>query len=335
MFTSVCHCKRVTYSCFWFVVEPVEETFSFFEARSPPPPRDAAADTGVNKEFTRSPSIEVVTSPSVHAEDTGKMAARQTIFDTKTPAAEKTSRSTTAGTGFEEPSIQPGESELEFYYRSYAEDRSVSYHRPPWNIMKGDDISNDPSACRDILSGLGTPFEVLRAHGLPRENQINQLCSMLVGSSIMASAIIEDYKVLGRKEEETARLWAEAEALVKAAREEQLERERRLLLRGTSRLKLGPRLPALNREACARENEKLLHVRQEMTNLKAANTVLVKEKAAAEAAAKEAKEAEARGAKALEMADDDRKNLNKVVEDLKVWTTIILESASFPLKVYN
>ncbi|MFS7953025.1 hypothetical protein Hanom_Chr07g00613811 [Helianthus anomalus] len=42
------------------------------------------------------------------------------------------------------------------------------------------------------------------------------------------------------------------------------------------------------REACARENEKLFRVRQELNNLKAANAALVKEKAAAEAAVKQA-----------------------------------------------
>ncbi|KAM0067499.1 hypothetical protein Hdeb2414_s0002g00062011 [Helianthus debilis subsp. tardiflorus] len=63
------------------VTEPLEDTFSFFEARSSPP-RDAAADSGVNKEFRRSPSIEVVTPPSAQAEDTGKKTAGQTIFDT-------------------------------------------------------------------------------------------------------------------------------------------------------------------------------------------------------------------------------------------------------------
>ncbi|KAM0066434.1 hypothetical protein Hdeb2414_s0002g00048941 [Helianthus debilis subsp. tardiflorus] len=63
------------------VIEPLEETFSFFEARSSPP-RDAAADSGINKEFRRSPSIEVVTLPSSRAEDTGKKPAGQTIFDT-------------------------------------------------------------------------------------------------------------------------------------------------------------------------------------------------------------------------------------------------------------
>ncbi|MFS8010123.1 hypothetical protein Hanom_Chr14g01293301 [Helianthus anomalus] len=223
----------------------------------------------------------------------------------KSPVAEKTSSSTAAATGFEETSIQPGESELEFYYRSYAKDRSVSYHRPPWNIMQQDNISNDPSTCRDILSGLGTPFEVLRARGLPRENRINQLSSMLVGSSIMASAIMEDYKVLCRKEEETDRLRAEAEVMAKGAREgaEKLEREKSSFERHkqteawvtTAGLKQVRTLAKLLsdkrkgwREACARENEKLFRFRQEVTKLKAANAALVKEKAVAEATAKEA-----------------------------------------------
>ncbi|MFS8006457.1 hypothetical protein Hanom_Chr14g01249351 [Helianthus anomalus] len=38
-------------------------------------------DTGVNKEFTRSPTIEVVTPPLMRAEDTGKKVGGQTIFD--------------------------------------------------------------------------------------------------------------------------------------------------------------------------------------------------------------------------------------------------------------
>ncbi|XP_022032389.1 uncharacterized protein LOC110933477 [Helianthus annuus] len=72
------------------------------------------------------------------------------------------------------------------------------------------------------------------------------------------------------------------------------------------------------REVCARENEKLFRVHQELTNLKVANAALMNEKAAAEAVAKEAKEAEAHGAKALEEADADRNNLNKAAEGLKV-----------------
>ncbi|KAJ0719287.1 hypothetical protein HanPSC8_Chr08g0328681 [Helianthus annuus] len=200
--------------------------------------------------------------------------------------------------------------------------------------MQADDIFNDPSACQDILSDLGTPFEVLRARGIPRENQINQLSSMLVGSSIMANSIMEDYKVLGHKEEEIVRLWDEVEAMAKAAREgaEQLEREKAHFEKHkqieawatTTGLKQVHTLAKLLsderkgwREACARENEKLFRVLQEVTNLKAANAAFIKEKTAAEAVAKEAKEAEARSAKALEEADADRSNLNKAVEGLK------------------
>ncbi|MFS7965602.1 hypothetical protein Hanom_Chr09g00764131 [Helianthus anomalus] len=73
------------------------------------------------------------------------------------------------------------------------------------------------------------------------------------------------------------------------------------------------------------QNEKLLRVRQELNNLKAANATLVKGKAAAKAAVKEAEtrgatalnEAEARAAKALADVDADRTRLNKVVEELQ------------------
>ncbi|KAF5803485.1 hypothetical protein HanXRQr2_Chr06g0271841 [Helianthus annuus] len=63
------------------VAEPREETFSFFDLPSSPP-RDATVDAGVRKEGRRSPSIEVVTPPSAHVEDTGKKAAGQSIADT-------------------------------------------------------------------------------------------------------------------------------------------------------------------------------------------------------------------------------------------------------------
>ncbi|KAJ0858645.1 hypothetical protein HanRHA438_Chr13g0603351 [Helianthus annuus] len=203
------------------VAEPQDGGFSLFDAPTSPA-HDAPADAGVNKEFTKSPSFEAVTDPSVQAEDVGDKTADQ-IFDTvdshdnliptkdnlnlkfadaekqKSLAAKKASGSASGGMGFEEPSIQSGESELEFYYRTYTENRGVNYHRPPWSVMQGDDISNDPSACKEILGCLGTPFEFLRARGLPCVHRINQLSSMLVGSSIIANDIMEDYKVLGLK----------------------------------------------------------------------------------------------------------------------------------------
>ncbi|KAJ0776555.1 hypothetical protein HanLR1_Chr02g0046981 [Helianthus annuus] len=308
-----------------------------------PPSSPKAADVEVQKEDRRSPSIEMVTPPPVRAEDTAKKPVVEIITDTldssnnlidlhdaegqwdekpKSPVAEKLKSpvveqpygSTAAGTGVEDqPYIQPSETELEFYYRSYAVDRGLDYHHPPWTVMQGDDVSNDPLACRDILRGLGTPFEVLRARSLPRENRVNQLSSMLVGSSIIANAIMEYYNALGRREEETTGLRAEAEAMMKAAREgvERLKKDRAAFekLKQTVGLKQVPDECKGWREACARENEKLFCVRQELTNLKAANAVLMKEKAAAEAAAKEA---ETRASKVLEEADADRTKLNKV-----------------------
>ncbi|KAJ0860677.1 hypothetical protein HanRHA438_Chr13g0626251 [Helianthus annuus] len=246
----------------------------------------------------------------------------------KSPAGEKGSGSSA---GYDGPPIQPGESELEYYYRTYCPGRSMVYHRPPWTVMQGDDISNDPAACREILGGLGTPFEVERARAAPRELRINQLSSMLVGTSIVANAILEDYKVLGRREEEATRMRAEAEKLVEAARvgAEQLEKDK----------------AAFEKQKQTSEWAAAAQLKQELTNAKAANATLSQEKAAAEAvsvkalqakvdalkALEEAKEAgaraskaheeaaekESRASKALEEANAERIRLGKVVESLQ------------------
>ncbi|KAF5761680.1 hypothetical protein HanXRQr2_Chr16g0767851 [Helianthus annuus] len=211
--------------------------------------------------------------------------------------------------------------------------------------MQGDDVSNDPSACREILGGLGTPFEVERARAAPRELRINQLSSMLVGTSIVANAILEDYKVLGRREEEAARLRAEAEELVKAAREgaEQLERDRAAFekQKQTSEWAANAQLKQVRtlakllsdkrknwnekfsnerkkwNESWAKQNDNLFRARQELTNAKAANAALVKEKAAAEAVAVKAQQAEAGAVKALEEAKEAGARAAKAVEEAK------------------
>ncbi|KAM0004093.1 hypothetical protein Hdeb2414_s0255g00849071 [Helianthus debilis subsp. tardiflorus] len=136
--------------------------------------------------------------------------------------------------------------------------------------------------------------------------------------------------------------------MVKAAQEgaEQLEKEKAVFekLKQTERWAASAGLEQVRiltkllsderklwKESCARENEKLFHVRQELNNLKAANASLVKEKAAVEASAKEAKtrgattlkEAKAHAAKVLADADADRTKLNKVVEELQIMETIL------------
>uniref|UniRef100_A0A251SSJ8 Uncharacterized protein n=1 Tax=Helianthus annuus TaxID=4232 RepID=A0A251SSJ8_HELAN len=263
----------------------------------------------------------------------------------KSSAGEKGTGSSAGGAGYDGPPIQPGESELEYYYRTYTQGRNTLYHRPPWTVMQGDDIANDPSACKEILGGLGTPFEVERARSSPRELRINQLSTMLVGSSIVANAILDDYKVLGRREEEAARLRAEAEELVKAARAgaEQLEKDRAAFEKqkqtsewaATAQLKQVRTLAKLLsderkswnekfsnerkkwNESWAKQNDNLFRARQELTNAKAANVALGKEKAAAEAIAVKAQQAEAGAIKALEEAKEAGARAAKALEEAR------------------
>ena len=216
---------------------------------------------------------------------------------------------------------------------------------PPGLLCRGDDISNDPSACKEILGGLGTPFEVERARAAPRELRINQLSTLLVGSSIVANAILEDYKVLGRREEEAARMRAEAEELIKAARAgaEQLEKDRAAFEKqkqtsewaATAQLKQVRTLAKLLsderkswnekysnerkkwNESWAKQNDNLFRARQELTNAKAANVALGKEKAAAEAIAVKAQQAEALAVKALEEAKETGARTAKALDEAK------------------
>ncbi|XP_035832203.1 uncharacterized protein LOC110871559 isoform X1 [Helianthus annuus] len=55
----------------------------------------------------------------------------------KSSAGEKGIGSSAGGAGYDGPPIQPGESELEYYYRTYTKGRSTIYHRPPWTVMHG------------------------------------------------------------------------------------------------------------------------------------------------------------------------------------------------------
>ncbi|KAF5815457.1 hypothetical protein HanXRQr2_Chr03g0123301 [Helianthus annuus] len=269
--------------------------------------------------------------------------ARQHDAGPQKSAVDKGTSSSAGGAGYDGPPIQPGESELEYYYRTYSQDRSTLYHRPPWTVLQGDDIANDPAACREILGGLGTPFEVDRARAAPRELRINQLSTMLVGTSIVANAILEDYKVLGRREEEAVRMRAEAEKLVEAARAgaEQLEKDKAAFEKqkqtsewaATVQLKQVRTLAKLLaderkrweeissnerkkwNESWAKQNNLLFHTRQELANAKAANVALSNEKAAAEAASAKALQAKDEALKALEEAKAAGARASKALEE--------------------
>ncbi|KAJ0466319.1 hypothetical protein HanIR_Chr14g0670741 [Helianthus annuus] len=359
--------------------EPQGKDFSFFDAPLSPS-HTTAADAGVPKE-PAAPFVKVVPDPTVQAEKSAEKTAEKVatqIFDTvdssnnlispngadnldlrfadagkqksdaelqKSPAGEKVTGSSSGGAGYDGPPIQPGESELEYYYRTYTQGRSTGYHRPLWTVMQGDDISNDPSACKEILGGLGTPFEVDRARAAPPELRISHLSTMLVGSSIVANAIMEDYKLLSRREEEAARMRAEAEKLVRAARAgaEQLEKDKAAFEKhkqteewaATAELKQVRTLAKLLseerkswketlsserkswKESWAKMNETVFRVRQELTNAKAANVVLGKEKAAAEVIAVKAQQAEDRAVKALEEAKEAGAHAAKALEEAK------------------
>ncbi|KAF5815073.1 hypothetical protein HanXRQr2_Chr03g0118761 [Helianthus annuus] len=342
-------------------VEPQDEDFSIFDAPESPPRATGAGAT----EVPSTPPVKVVPESTVRKEGTAENAATQ-IFDTvdssnnlispnegdnlsvrfadtgkqhsdvepqktgtearqhdaepqKSPGGEKGAGSSADGAGYDGPPIQPGESELEYYYRTYTQGRST------------------------ILGGLGTPFEVERARAAPRELRINQLSTMLIGSSIVANAILEDYKVLGRREEEAARMRAEAEKLVKAAHAgaEQLEKDRAAFekqkqtaewaaaaqlkqVRTLAKLlsderkswneKLSNERKKWN-ESWAKQNDTLFRARQELTNAKAANVALGQEKAAAEAIAVKAQQAKAEALRALEEAKEAGARAAKALEE--------------------
>ncbi|XP_035831921.1 uncharacterized protein LOC118480984 [Helianthus annuus] len=277
-------------------VELQDKDFSIFDAPSSPPHTTGA---GASEEPS-APFVKVVPDSTVRTEGTAEKVVTQ-IFDTvdssnnlispnegdnlglrfsdsgkqksdaepqktnagpqKSSAGEKAAGSTSGGAGSDESPIQPGESELE-----------------------------------EILGGLGTPFEVERARAAPRELRINQLSTMLVETSIVANAILEDYKVLGRREEEAARLRAEAEGLeltnTKAAN------------------------AALVKEKAAAEAVAVKAQQAEALAVKALGEA--KETGARTAKAlDEAKESENRTSKALEEANAERTRLGKVVASLQ------------------
>ncbi|KAJ0924334.1 hypothetical protein HanPSC8_Chr05g0227001 [Helianthus annuus] len=344
------------------VVERQDEDFSIFDAPESPPRTMDAGGT----EVPSTPPVKVVPESTVQKEGTAENAAAQ-IFDTvdssnnlispnegddltqqhdagpQKSAVDKGTSSSAGGAGYDGPPIQPGESELEYYYRTYSQDRSTLYHRPPWTVLQGDDIANDPAACREMLGGLGTPFEVDRARAAPRELRINQLSTMLVGSSIVANAILEDYKVLGRREEEATRMRAEAEKLIEAARvgAERLEKDKAAFEKqkqtsewaAAAQLKQVRTLAKLLADerkswnekmsnerkkwnaSWAKQNDILFHARQELTNAKAANATLSQEKAAAEAISVKALQAKADALKALEEAKEAGARASKAHEE--------------------
>ncbi|MFS7919921.1 hypothetical protein Hanom_Chr03g00218281 [Helianthus anomalus] len=200
-------------------------------------------------------------------------------------------------------------------------------HSPPWSILQGDEIMNDPSVCREALRGFGIPEENERIRAFGHQNLQYHLASLLVGVSLVANAILEDWASLARREEETIWLRGEANTLMKTAQalEERLNKQKAefdalkkteewaassCLKQVRSLTNLLPEEHNLWKEACARENENLYHLRQELNNLKAANAT---QEAEARSTAV-VKEAEARGAVVVKELADANAERSKLVK---------------------
>ncbi|KAJ0575790.1 hypothetical protein HanPSC8_Chr05g0193861 [Helianthus annuus] len=305
----------IDFLCF---AETVKEPIAASSVRSSP---SKVLDVEAQKKTAEDPVVEVLSSEGTPpAERLSKKTKGDQIVDTldasdnliglfgvgdkggknpESPVCANISGSAGAGKeGEDQPLIQPDEAELDYYYRSYLAGCSFNVHHLPWGILQGDKVMNDPSTCRETLRGLGTPVETAYARGFGRQGLQNQLASMLVGGSIVANAILEDYTALARREEETIQLKAKAEALMKTAQvaEEHLEKQKAEF----EKLK---------------KTEEWAAFSGELNNLKAANANLVKEKTAAEVAAKEA---EARGAAVLKEAE-----ARAAVEELKTQESIL------------
>ncbi|XP_035830809.1 inner centromere protein-like [Helianthus annuus] len=220
--------------------EPEDAGYSLFDAPFSPS-HTTAAGAGVPKE-PAAPSVKVVPDPPVQVEETVENTAAQ-IFDTMDSSNNLISP--TDGDGLDLRFSDTGKQ------KSDAEPRQTDAE--PQKSSAGEKVTSSSSGGADYD---GPPIQ-------PGESKLEYYyCTYTQDRS--------------RREEEAARLWAEAEELVKAARAgaEQLERER-----------------------AAFDKQKQIAAWDATAELKqAANAALGKEKAAAEAIAVKAQQAEARAA---------------------------------------
>ncbi|KAJ0832502.1 hypothetical protein HanPSC8_Chr15g0679501 [Helianthus annuus] len=112
------------------------------------PPLEKTVETTADRIFDTVDSSDNLISPdegdglNLRFSDAGKQKSdaevrQQDAEPQKSPAGEKGSGSSAGGAGYDGPPIQPGESELEYYYRTYSPGRSMVYHRPPGLLCRG------------------------------------------------------------------------------------------------------------------------------------------------------------------------------------------------------
>ncbi|MFS7977958.1 hypothetical protein Hanom_Chr10g00910061 [Helianthus anomalus] len=71
----------------------------------------------------------------------------------------------------------------------------------PWNIMQGD-VMTDPSCCRGMLKGMGTPEKLRRLRAGGREYLYQQLALHLMGGSLAGNVVLHDWYSLSQKDDE-------------------------------------------------------------------------------------------------------------------------------------
>ncbi|KAJ0880527.1 hypothetical protein HanRHA438_Chr10g0464161 [Helianthus annuus] len=318
-------------------VEPQDKDFSIFDAPSSPL-RTTVADAGVTKE-TAAPFVKVVPDPTVQAEETVGKAASQ-IFDTvdssnnlitpndaddlelrfsdagkqksgaesqKSPAAEKVSGSASGGAGYEGTPIQPGESELEYYYRTYTLDRSTSYHRPPGALCRGMILPMILLAARRFWVAWAPHLKLI----VPEAARLRAEAEELVKIACAGAEQLEKDRADFEKQKQTEEWATTAELKQVRTLAKLLSDERKSWNEKLSDERKSWKV------SWAKQNETLFRVRQELTNAKVANAALGKEKAATEAIAVKAVEAEARVAMALEEAKEAGARAAKALEEAK------------------
>ncbi|KAM0070011.1 hypothetical protein Hdeb2414_s0001g00008251 [Helianthus debilis subsp. tardiflorus] len=194
----------------------------------------------------------------------------------------------------------------------------------------------DPSLCREVLRGVGTPTELARLRASGCDNLYLQHSLHLFGGSMTGNVILRDWYPLARKEEECDRLKSKAAAVAMdkiRASEERLLKEKAdfeaykrtkewAMAAGHKQVRsltdLLSEVRKLWKEAFARENENFYRLHQENVILKAANAALVKEKIATVAAMKDAEASSEAMVKALEEANVGHTRMAKTIEGAKV-----------------
>ncbi|KAF5811159.1 hypothetical protein HanXRQr2_Chr04g0178211 [Helianthus annuus] len=256
------------------------------------PPLEKTVETTADRIFDTVDSSDNLISPNegdgldLRFSDAGKQKsdaeAQKTANEPQSSSTGvKVTGADAGGAGYDGPPIQPGESELEYYYRTYSQGRSMML------LACGQKRKSWSKLLVRVRSSLRKIELLLRSRNRPRSGLPLLSLNRFV---LSPNSLLNERKTWNEKLSNERKKW---------------------------------------NESWAKQNDTLFYARQELTNAKAANVALGKEKAAAEAIAvkaqqakaealkalEEAKEAGARAAKALEEAAEKESRSSKALEE--------------------